>query len=146
LPVPALPPFAHWCCVASCGETLLVPGGTTMQVVLETDRLVLRRCSEADAEHLFALESDPEGMRYIWRKSMGDVEAYRQFIVANILPWYDRPEGVGTWAVLAKTSRAFLGVGSLKPAIESRQAVEMRYGPGEIELGYGLRRLFWGQG
>jgi RimJ/RimL family protein N-acetyltransferase len=108
--------------------------------------LVLRPFTEADAENLLALESDPEVLRYVWRKPLADAEAYRQFILSTLLPWYDRSDAYGTWAVLEKASQEFVGVGTLKPAIESRRAVEMGYRAGEVELGYGLRRAFWGRG
>ena len=36
-----------------------------MQVLLESERLVLRRFTEGDAENLFDLDSDPEVMRYL---------------------------------------------------------------------------------
>ncbi|NEE55385.1 GNAT family N-acetyltransferase, partial [Streptomyces sp. SID8455] len=37
----------------------------TSPVFLETDRLVLRRFTDADAPVLLALDNDPEVMRYI---------------------------------------------------------------------------------
>jgi RimJ/RimL family protein N-acetyltransferase len=36
-----------------------------MQVFLETERMVLRRFTAADADHLFDLDSDPEVMRFL---------------------------------------------------------------------------------
>ena len=36
-----------------------------MQVFLETERLVLRRFTEADADNLFDLDGDPEVMRFL---------------------------------------------------------------------------------
>jgi RimJ/RimL family protein N-acetyltransferase len=36
-----------------------------MQVFLETRRLLLRRFTEADADNLFDLDSDPEVMRFL---------------------------------------------------------------------------------
>ena len=36
-----------------------------MVVFLETERLVLRRFTEADVDNLVELDSDPEVMRYI---------------------------------------------------------------------------------
>ena len=49
-------------------------------VVLETDRLALRRFTEADAELLFELDSDPEVMRYIGPYALPDAEGYRDRI------------------------------------------------------------------
>ena len=36
-----------------------------MKVLLETDRLRLRRFTNNDVDHLFALDNDPEVMRYL---------------------------------------------------------------------------------
>jgi RimJ/RimL family protein N-acetyltransferase len=117
-----------------------------MQWVLETERLQLRRFTEADAEALLHLESDPEVLRHVGRGPLADVEAYRQHIQSRLLPYYDRPEGFGGWAIIEKASGEFLGGCSLKPALDSRNAVEMGYGKDEVELGYGLRQLSWGRG
>jgi RimJ/RimL family protein N-acetyltransferase len=115
-------------------------------IVLETARLFLRHATEADAEALYILESDPEVLRHIGRKPLGDIEAYRAFIRSRFLPWYDRPGGFGAWIIVEKSSGDFLGVSSLRPAEESRDVAIMGYAPGEVELGYGLRRASWGQG
>src|SRR5262249_43347578 len=92
------------------------------------------------------LESDPEVLRYIGRQPLSGVGAYRQHLRSNILPLYDSPGGHGAWAVLERSTGEFIGVGSLKPALEARYAAGMGYCPGERELGYGLRRSSWGQG
>jgi RimJ/RimL family protein N-acetyltransferase len=117
-----------------------------MQWVLETDRLLLRRFTEADAEALLQMESDPEVLRYVGRGPLADVEAYRQHIRSRLLPYYDRPEGFGGWVIIEKGSGDFLGGCSLKPALDSRNAAEMGYRKEEIELGYGLRKQSWGRG
>ena len=35
-----------------------------MEILLETDQLILRRFSDADADHLVELDSDPEAVSY----------------------------------------------------------------------------------
>ena len=117
-----------------------------MHVVLETERLLLRRFSVDDAEALMELESDPEILRYVGRKPLADLDAYRQHIQSRLLPYDSRPEGYGGWVILEKASGDFLGGCSLKPALDSRSAVEMGFGAEEIEVGYGLRRRSWGKG
>lgn len=117
-----------------------------MRVVVETERLLLRRFTEADAEALLRMESDPDVLRHIGRKPLADAEAYRRHIRASLLPSYDRPEGCGVWAIIEKMSREFVGGCSLRPAMNYRFAAEMAYGPDEAELGYGLRKPSWGRG
>jgi RimJ/RimL family protein N-acetyltransferase len=117
-----------------------------MTTVLETGRLLLRRLTEADAGNLLLLESDPDVVQYLGRPPLPDADACLRHIRSRCLPYYDRPGGLGNWAVLEKSSGAFVGVCSLKPALDARHAASMGYGPGEAELGYGLRKASWGNG
>src|SRR4051794_36867551 len=117
-----------------------------MKIVLETERLLIRPMREEDAEALLVMESDPDVLRYIGRKPLAGVEAYRKKIQSAHLPYYAKPGGFGVWAVLEKVSGEFTGVCSLRPALDSTLASAMAYGPGEVELGYGLRKPSWGKG
>jgi RimJ/RimL family protein N-acetyltransferase len=49
-----------------------------MREPLLTDRLILRDITDADAELLFDLDSDPEVMRYIGPQPAADVAGYRE--------------------------------------------------------------------
>ncbi len=114
--------------------------------VLETERLRLRRFTEDDAAALFNLERDPEILRHIGRKPLADVDAYRRHIQSRFLPYYGQSDGYGPWAIIEKSSGDFLGGCSLKPAFDSPVAVEMGFHEKDVEVGYGLRRLSWGNG
>jgi RimJ/RimL family protein N-acetyltransferase len=109
-----------------------------MDVFVETKRLVLRRFTEDDADNLVELDGDSEVMRFI----NGGRPTPREEIEADVLPaflrYYKRFAGYGFWAAEEKTSRRFVGWFHLRPAPESP--------PGEVELGYRLRRSAWGKG
>jgi RimJ/RimL family protein N-acetyltransferase len=109
-----------------------------MQVFLETERLVLRRFTEADVDHLFDLDSDPEVMRFL----TGGIPTPREVIQNDILPAflssYERFAGLGVWAAIEKASGEFLGWFSFRPKDAAR--------PNDVELGYRLRQAAWGQG
>jgi [ribosomal protein S5]-alanine N-acetyltransferase len=117
-----------------------------MTVILETPRLLLRWFTEDDADHLFALDSDPEVMRYVGPHGLGSVAAYREHVRVRLLPAYARDERYGLWAALEKASGDFLGWFHLRPALEYRFAAEAGYAAGELDLGYRLRRAAWGKG
>ncbi|RKT19632.1 RimJ/RimL family protein N-acetyltransferase [Streptomyces sp. 1114.5] len=111
-----------------------------MPVFLETGRLVLRPFAdtEADVDGLFALDSDPEVMRFI----NGGKPTTREAIRARTLPrlLHDHPS-IGTrgfWAAEEKATGTFLGWFELRPLTED--------GPLEVELGYRLNRSAWGRG
>ncbi len=65
-----------------------------MKIRLETPRLILREFTEADAAELFALDSDPEVMRYIGPYQLPDVEAYRSRIRTLNIPYYMATSGI----------------------------------------------------
>jgi RimJ/RimL family protein N-acetyltransferase len=108
-----------------------------MQVLLETERLILRRFTEADADHLFALDNDPEVMRYINGGTPTPHEVIENDILPGFIHYDERCPAYGFWAVVMKTTGDFVGWFSFRPNKET---------PDEIELGYRFRKIAWGQG
>jgi RimJ/RimL family protein N-acetyltransferase len=115
-----------------------------MQVLLETPRLLLRRLTEADADDLFVMDSDPEVIRYAGPR-LADRDAYRRRIREGFLPYYDRYASYGYFAAVGKDG-AFLGWFHLRPALDYRFAAEAGYREGDVDLGYRLVRAAWGKG
>jgi RimJ/RimL family protein N-acetyltransferase len=109
-----------------------------MRAVLETERLVLRRFTEADVDNLFDLDSDPAVMRFI----TGGAPTSRSVIESEVLPRflrsYARADGFGVWAAIEKSTGDFVGWFSLQPTDGT--------GSAEATLGYRLRQAAWGQG
>jgi RimJ/RimL family protein N-acetyltransferase len=109
-----------------------------MRVFLETDRLVLRQFTMADADNLVQLDADPDVMRFV----TGGIPTSRKEILDEFLPaflgYYRRYEGYGFWAVIEKETGEFLGWFHFRPRPDAD--------PGEAELGYRLRKSAWGQG
>jgi RimJ/RimL family protein N-acetyltransferase len=109
-----------------------------MQVFLETERLLLRRFTEDDLENLVELDSDPEVMRFITGGRATPREEVENEILPAFLDHYERCAGYGFWAALEKSTERFLGWFHFRPAEGAP--------PGEVELGYRLRRSAWGRG
>ncbi|MET9375177.1 GNAT family N-acetyltransferase [Streptomyces sp. NPDC002992] len=107
-----------------------------MSTFLETDRLVLRAFTAADADHLLALDNDPEVMRFISRPTSR--EAMETRVLPRLLHDYPCWETRGYWAAEEKTTGTFLGWFELRPLEEHTPAV--------VELGYRLNRAAWGRG
>ena len=109
-----------------------------MQIFLETERLVLRRFTEADVDDLVELDSDPDVMHFI----NGGRPTPRREIESDVLPaflgYYARFAGYGFWAAIEKSTGRFLGWFHFRPADDAR--------PNEVELGYRLHRSAWGKG
>ncbi len=109
-----------------------------MHVFLETERLVLRRFTEADVDNLVELDGDPEVMRFLTGgKSTPRDEIENDFLPA-FLDYYERFEGYGFWAAIEKSTGEFLGWFHFRPHEGDP--------PDEPELGYRLRRSAWGKG
>jgi RimJ/RimL family protein N-acetyltransferase len=108
-----------------------------MDILLETERLYLRRFRPDDAPLLFELDNDPEVMRFI---SKGEPTPLAR-IVTNHIPRFLReyaefpPRGI--WAVHIRESDEFAGWLHLRPD---------KISPNEMELGYRLKRSVWGRG
>lgn len=108
------------------------------KVLLETERLVLRRLVSADAELLFELDSDPEVRRYVHAGSP-DLSRIRDEVLPRMTAYYDHHDDLGFWAAEEKSTEAFVGWFCLRP--EAGTA-----GGGDPELGFRLRRQVWGRG
>ncbi|MBQ0983670.1 GNAT family N-acetyltransferase [Streptomyces sp. F63] len=108
-------------------------------VFLETERLVLRRFTEGDEEHLVALDADPGVMRFL----TGGIPTPRHVIRKETLPRMLRLDAehggrLGYWAAEEKAAgRRFVGWFELRPVDGDGR---------ECELGYRLRQDAWGRG
>ena len=109
-----------------------------MQEFLETERLVLRRFTEADVDNLFDLDSDPDVMRFLTGGRPTSRDVIRNETLPRFLHYYERFAGFGFWAVIEKSNGQFLGWFEFRPPEGS--------GPDNIELGYRLRKSAWGKG
>jgi ribosomal-protein-alanine N-acetyltransferase len=102
--------------------------------ILETSRLLLREFLSEDADALALVLSDPETMQYY--PAPYDRAGVERWIAHNRERY--KKDGVGLWAMLLKSTGELIGDCGI-----IRQEVE---GDHLYEIGYHLRRDFWGQG
>lgn len=117
-----------------------VGGLTTDQEVshlLRTDRLALREFTIEDAPMLVELDSDPEVMKYISRGVPTKAEHIVDSFLPRILRTTKSELTTGFWAAILIDSNEFAGWFHLRPD---------RLVEDSMELGYRLRRNFWGLG
>jgi RimJ/RimL family protein N-acetyltransferase len=117
-----------------------------MRVFLETDRLTLRRFTEADADNLFELNSDPEVMRFLHGGQPASPDEVRTRIIPTFLGYYERFEGFGFWAAVEIATGQFLGWFHFRPPLRDEDMPAGWDEDGVAELGYRLRRSAWGKG
>ena len=107
----------------------------TSQIVLETERLTLRRLSVDDAEFMLRLLNEPSFVQNIGDKGVRTIEEARAYIQNGPVASY-KEFGFGLWLVEIKHSGSPIGIcGVLK-----RAALE------DADLGYALVPEYWSQG
>lgn len=104
---------------------------------LTTARLVIRDLEETDVDGIFALDSDPQVLRFIGTPVMRDRSEAKE-VIAMIRRQY-RENGIGRWAMEERTTGAFVGWTGLK--LEKHLRPFHYY-----DIGYRLLRTYWGQG
>lgn len=105
---------------------------------IETQRLILRKLEEEDAERMFRMDSDPEVMKYLGTPVKNREESKE--IIRMIQKQYEE-NGVGRLAVIEKESGLFIGWCGLKLLKEPVNGyVET------LDLGYRFIPEFWGKG
>ena len=114
------------------------PVGLSSEIFLETDRLLLRRFTENDVENLVELDSDPEVMRFINGGRPTSPQEIESDFLPAFLDYYERFAGYGFWAAIEKSTGQFVGWFHFRPAKDAA--------PGEVELGYRLRKAAWRKG
>ena len=104
---------------------------------LQTARLCLRHVAADDLDHIYALDNDPEVMRYI----NGGIATPREVVERDVMPVLTRraadAPACGFWAAEALSGEAFVGWFSLRPTDATGTVAA---------LGYRLRRAAWGCG
>lgn len=112
-----------------------------MQIYLTTNRLLLRQFMLADADNLYALDGDPEVMRFINGGVPTPYDVVRDQTLPRLLDdnHRARDDGYGYWAAVEQGSGRFVGWFHFRPAPD-------RPADDAIELGYRLCRAAWGQG
>ena len=104
------------------------------EVILETDRLLMRWFREDDFSQYAKICSDPEVMRFLNRgEPLSDIDVWRQ-MASYMGHWYFRACGI--WAVEEKSTSKLIGRIGFIDAIGW---------PG-FELGWTLSRESWGKG
>jgi [ribosomal protein S5]-alanine N-acetyltransferase len=106
--------------------------------MIETKRFLLRELLESDATGMFALDSDPEVHRYLGNNPQTDINQARKVI--SIIRKQYTDFGIGRWAVIDRLTQEFVGWAGLKYEQNGRE--NYKY----YDLGYRLRRKYWGKG
>jgi RimJ/RimL family protein N-acetyltransferase len=104
-------------------------------MVLQTDRLRLRKLSVDDAEFILRLVNEPSFIKNIGDKGVRTLDDARSYILNGPMSSYEK-HGFGLWLVEMQGSGTPIGIcGLLK-----RDALE------DVDIGYALAPEFWSNG
>jgi RimJ/RimL family protein N-acetyltransferase len=104
-------------------------------VVLETERLILRRLTKADAPFMLELLNDPSYIRNVADRGVRTVADAENYLAAKMLPSYEE-HGFGFYLMELKDARTPIGTCGLA----KRENVD------DIDVGYGLLERYAGNG
>jgi RimJ/RimL family protein N-acetyltransferase len=110
-----------------------------MNLILETDRLILREFQLSDAEAFFAMDSNPKVHQYLWNKPVQKIEETIEIIDSVRKQYIDN--GIGRFAMISKETNEYIGWAGLKYNTE-----EVNKKVNFYDIGYRLDEKFWKKG
>lgn len=111
-----------------------------MDLILETDRLLLRPLELSDAEDMFAMDSNPEVHKYLWQNPTKTVDETIK-IIENVRSQYKR-NNIGRFAAILKETNEFIGWTGIKYIDDHIENGNTNF----FDYGYRLNEKFWGKG
>jgi [ribosomal protein S5]-alanine N-acetyltransferase len=104
-----------------------------MHLIFHTERLTVRRYTQADKDNFYSLSGDEDVMRYI--RAVQTRAESEKFLKENI-EFYTMYPLMGRWGVEEKLTAKFVG----------SFAIIFIPGGDKIQLGYSLKKEEWGKG
>jgi RimJ/RimL family protein N-acetyltransferase len=110
-----------------------------MNLILETERLILREMLPSDAEALFEMDSNPNVHKYLWNKPLTSIDEVYQYIEKVRNQYLEN--NIGRFVVVLKETNELIGWAGLKYNTEIVNNKVHFY-----DIGYRLNEKFWGKG
>ena len=110
------------------------------KIFLESERVLITEITRSDANLLLDLDSDPEVMKYLTDgkpSSPQDIAAAMDRIMGVIEKFHYK---FGFWLAFTKDTQEFMGWFHFRPGKSTPDDLK------NIELGYRLKKKFWGKG
>lgn len=110
------------------------------KIFLETNRIFLTEITIEDVSLLLDLDSDPEVMRYLTDGKPSAIEGVTLGIESMLKVSERFQKKLGFWKAYTKEGNEFIGWFHFRPGKSTPDDTK------NIELGYRLKKNFWGQG
>lgn len=106
-----------------------------MEIVIETERLILRKFMVDDASFILKLLNTPSWLRFIGDRNVHNVEEAEQFLLNGYLKSYET-HGFGFYAAIEKSTQNPIGMCGLV----KRNTLE------DVDIGFAFMPEFMGKG
>lgn len=111
-----------------------------MNLMLETERLLLRPLEFSDAEDLFAMDKNPAVHQYLWQKPSVAIEESIK-VIEYVNRQYEA-NNIGRFATVLKETGEFIGWTGIKFVDDHIENGNTNF----FDYGYRLNEKFWGKG
>lgn len=110
-----------------------------MKSIYETERLILRPLKESDVDGMFALDSNPNVLRYLDSPVISNKADSLKQIRRALKNYQDF--NIGRWGVELKSDGSFIGWSGLQFVQEESNGIKDYY-----DIGYRFNENYWGKG
>lgn len=111
-----------------------------MNLILETDRLIMREMRHEDAEALFEMDSNPNVHKYLWNKPFTTIEEIHNYI-EMVRSQYER-NNIGRFSTILKKTGELIGWTGIKYIDDHIENGNTNF----YDYGYRLNEKFWNKG
>ena len=111
-----------------------------MNLILETDRLILRPLELSDAEDMFAMDKNSNVHKYLWQKPHQNIDESIQNI--EYINKQYAENNIGRFATILKQTGEFIGWTGIKFINEEPVNGNINF----YDYGYRLNEKFWNKG
>ena len=111
-----------------------------MDLLLETDRLLLRPLELTDAADMFAMDSNPNVHKYLWQNPTQTLEESTK-VIEYIQAQYQK-NNIGRFATILKETNEFIGWTGIKFIDDHIENGNTNF----YDYGYRLNEKFWNKG
>lgn len=111
-----------------------------MNLILETERLLLRPFEKSDAEALFEMDKNPNVHQYLWQKPVETIDEVYAYIEMVQKQYVER--GIGRFSTILKETGELIGWTGIKFVNEQPENGNINF----YDYGYRLNEKFWNKG
>ncbi|MEB3398975.1 GNAT family N-acetyltransferase [Flavobacterium psychrophilum] len=111
-----------------------------MNLILETDRLMLRPFELSDAEALFDMDKNPEVHNYLWQKPVTKIEEVYEYIKMVRQQYLEN--NIGRFSTIIKETGELIGWTGIKFVNNHIENGNTNF----YDYGYRLNEKFWNKG